>query len=238
MNAVAEAVMNNCALRPKDTHREMAVSESATNNGKRIAVSDVDGTLVRGSMVLGHACFLDKEGIVSLGDVAQRWNADQKNEALIDELAKAYQSAIVGKTPRQLHVEDYVQSVIGDSQNFYETMPALASLRQSGFAVHLVSGSPSFLVTPLARAFGFTSKASTYLVDENGAFTGDIIPMFRSKDKSSYIASMNLASKYEYIVGFGDTASDIPIFNLSHFTVLVDPTEVTKQAVGKVSLTV
>ena len=56
---------------------------------KRIILSDVDGTILRGSLVLDHACSLHERGLVDLGEHPAKYQADQKDEANIVALADA-----------------------------------------------------------------------------------------------------------------------------------------------------
>ena len=57
-------------------------------------LTDLDGTLLKGSLVLGHAIYLHNKKVIDLGDLPNAWNSDKKNESLIYELAISYQNAI------------------------------------------------------------------------------------------------------------------------------------------------
>lgn len=200
---------------------------------KRIIISDVDGTLVRGSLVLRHACFLHDEGIIDLADLPSRWLAEQKNESLISPLAEAYREAITGMTKEDVKAREFVQGLVSDPSNFYAALGMLNEHRADGDDVRLISGSPSYLLTPFARAFGFKSKGSLYERDDQGRFTGRVRGMFNAKAKAAYVRSLRLAD-YAHVTAYGDTMSDKPLFDAAHYSILVDPSEVTLAGVGRV----
>lgn len=194
-----------------------------------IVLSDIDGTIVRGSLVLEHACEIHKKGIVDLGDIPEQWNADRKNEKLIGALGEAYRGAIVGMTPDDIEASDFIKSYVADQSRFYSTINKLIEAKKNGYRVVLISGSPNFLVTPFARKFGFRSKGSNYKRDEGGRFTGECLGMFNADSKRRHVASLKTHT-YSHTVAYGDTASDLPLFEVADHSVLVAPTPATRSA--------
>lgn len=201
---------------------------------RRAVLSDVDGTLLKGSLVLDHACFIHDNGVVDLGDTASKWRSDPKNEDYITDLAEAYREGIAGKTKVDLGVKEYLDSVLADESRFYSSISMLKRLKEEGNEVYLISGSPSFLLTPFARRFGFKSKGTLYRVDEFKKFTGEIVPMFHAQAKRKHIRSLKV-DQFSYVTAFGDTASDIPLFEVSNESFLVAPTPKTLEAVGSIA---
>lgn len=200
---------------------------------KKVIISDVDGTLVKGSLVLNHACYLHTNKIIDLEDLPTRWKRSKKNENRITELAEAYRESIVGKTAEDLHVKDFVKNLVNDPNNFYSSVPRLAQLKQTGWNVFLISGSPSYLLTPFARSFGFRSKGSLYRKNDDGAFTGECVGMFGAEAKRKHIGSLKIHPEAK-VLAFGDTMSDLPLFERANYSVLVDPNKATITGVGKV----
>lgn len=199
---------------------------------KRIVVSDVDGTIVKMSLVLGHAVMLHDEGICDFGTLPARWKADMKNEDLISSLAEAYREQIVGKSTDDLLVDEYIASVVSDESNFYSILGRLERQRDKGNPVVLISGSPSFLVDRFAAHFDFFSEGSEYLVDSAGNFTGKVIGLFNGDAKRKHMNTMKL-SKYSQVLAFGDTLSDVPLFEKASYSVLVEPTDETAAALSQ-----
>lgn len=194
-----------------------------------LVLSDIDGTLVRGSLVLDHAVKLHNEGVLDLGDAPARWLAEQKNEELMSALASTYRDAISGRHISDLSINKYLDGVIADPENFYSTLARVSELKEAGAEVHLVSGSPQFLVGNFARRFGFTGVGSTYHRLQDFHFTGKVTGMFTRAAKEKYVASLDLDA-YDAIVAFGDTASDYPLMAVATHAVLVNPTDETRRA--------
>lgn len=209
--------------------------KNKSSANRRMIISDVDGTLVKGSLVLRHACFLHDEGVVNLGDLPEQWLADQKNETLISKLAEKYREGIKNKSLDDIGAKEFVRELTLDLDNFYSSLYMLIKKRASGHDVRLISGSPSFLVTPFARTFGFKSKGSLYIFDDNG-FTGEVIGMFQGDSKAKYVKTLKLEHHYDHVTAFGDTMSDKPLFDNAHFSVLVAPHEETLKNVGAVDM--
>lgn len=205
-----------------------------TPNGTKNAVlSDLDGTILKTSMVLDHACFLHDNGIVNLGNLPDLWRKDVKDERYIGKLAERYRENITGMTVEDVFAKDFVKQKIAETDGFYSTLERLKDAKSAGSDVYLISGSPSFLLTPFARHFGFKSKGSLYERDKSGAFTGKVRGMFNADAKRKHISSLKVA-QYHNVVAYGDTASDVPLFQVANHSVLVAPHQNTLKSVGSV----
>lgn len=210
-------------------------NERKENSMKKIALSDVDGTIVRGSLVLDHACSIHKQGIIDLGDLPEIWKNDQKSEEKIVALAEAYREALVGKRQSELGVSKFLDALFADQSKFYSTLDKLKVLKAQGADIHLISGSPSFLVGPFARRLGMHHAGSLYSRTRPGLFTGKVRLMAIGSAKRDYVASLNV-NNYSEVYAFGDTSSDAPLFDVAHHSTLVDPSEHTETLfAGKVT---
>lgn len=198
----------------------------------QIALSDVDGTIVKGSLVLGHAVTLHNKKVINLGTLPKDWVANPKDEKLIRELAEAYRENIKGKTPEELEVDLYVTELVKNESNFYSVLSRLKNIKNSGAKVVLISGSPSFLVDRLGKHYGFESVGSNYSIDDSGRFTGEIDRvMFSGEAKREFIDTINIED-YENVFAFGDTESDEPLFERANYSVLVEPNDYTMASLG------
>jgi len=201
---------------------------------QKIALSDVDGTIVRGSLVLDHACSIHEQGIVDLGDLPEIWKADQKNEEKIVALAEAYREALVGKRQSELGISKFLDRLFADDSKFYSTLEKLKELQSDGAEVHLISGSPSFLVGPFARRLKMRHAGSLYNRTRPGHFTGKVRLMAIGSAKRDYVTSLGVG-RFGEVYAFGDTASDAPLFEVAHHSTLVDPSKHTETMLaGKV----
>lgn len=196
------------------------INKKIQQKNKTLVLSDVDGTIVKGSLVLGHACFLNDNGVKDFDGLTKEWSLHKKNENLISELGEKYRQSIIGMTKKELMIDDYLSDV-EEKGEFYQTIDRINILKNIGADVVLISGSPQFLVKPIADQYGFTSVASDYRF-YNGVFTGKIKGMFNYEAKQKVISNLDLGH-YTNIVAFGDTTHDRPLFNVANHRVLVAP---------------
>lgn len=212
-----------------------------------LVLSDVDGTLVNGSLVLDHACYLDTKGIINTNGLSDEWQHDPKNESLITKLADAYKDAIVGKTVRSLQVSRFLSEKLSADDGVYKSsLSRLLRTYRAGASVHLVSGSPQFLLNPFAKWLrsqgnhmrlshgSISATGSQYFTDADGKLNGEIEGMFHASAKRAAVARIIAKHRACYgdnfrVTAFGDTASDMPLLTeATHGNAyLVDPSKVT-----------
>lgn len=193
---------------------------------KSLYLTDLDGTLTRKSLVLGHAGFLIKKGIIEDTGIYGAWCEDMKNEKLIVALAQDYQRQLNGKRIGDLMVHEFIEDFLGDENNWYNTLEMLVTARNFGDDVCLITGSGDFLVKELAEQLDFNWFATKYHT-ENGILTGEITGMFADFQKDEAIRNNFDLSEYSVVIGLGDTASDYGIFKHCDVNYLVDPTKET-----------
>ena len=193
---------------------------------KNLYLTDLDGTLTRKSLVLGHAGFLIERGIIEDTGIYGAWCEDMKNEKLIVALAQDYQRQLNGKRIEDLMVHEFIEDFLGDENNWYNTLEMLVTARNFGDDVCLITGSGDFLVKELAEQLDFNWFATKYHT-ENGILTGEITGMFADFQKDEVIRNNFDLSEYSVVIGLGDTASDYGIFKHCDVNYLVDPTKET-----------
>ena len=193
---------------------------------KNLYLTDLDGTLTRKSLVLGHAGFLIERGIIEDTGIYGAWCEDMKNEKLIVALAQDYQRQLNGKRIEDLMVHEFIEDFLGDESNWYNTLEMLVVARNFGDDVCLITGSGDFLVKELAEQLDFNWFATKYHT-ENGILTGEITGMFADFQKDEAIRNNFDLSEYSVVIGLGDTASDYGIFKHCDVNYLVDPTKET-----------
>lgn len=200
----------------------------------KLYITDMDGTLTKGSIVLEHAKHLIEKGLIKDDGSYQAWNKDRKNESLIVAVAENYRKEITGLSIEQLDVQEFVKNAISNKGNWYSTLDTLIQAKEKGNRVVIISGSSNFLVKEVARQLGFEGVGSWYFTDENNALTGEVKGMFGFDSKKEWIAKNLDTTKYSQVIGLGDTGSDFAIFEVSDYTILVEPTaETLEQAITK-----
>lgn len=192
---------------------------------KELFITDLDGTLTKGSLVLEHCGFLIARDIIKDDGSYQAWTKDKKNESLIFAVAENYRYQITGKTIPSLLPTVFVHEFLSRSHNWYKTLERLQIELSRGNDVIMITGSSHFLAETLSNELGFTDCFATkYHVNENKELTGEIDGMFNEQAKDDCIQyNINIA-EYSKVTGLGDTASDNGIFKHSDYIILVEPT--------------
>lgn len=196
-----------------------------------LVLSDVDGTLVKGSLVLNHAKYLHDKKIINLGKLPDAWVSDMKNETIIRKLAEAYRESITGKTLKELDINNYMGSL--QKNNFYTTFSQIKKMKNYGAKVVLISGSPDYLVKKLAKSSGFIGIGSKYHTDpETKQLTGTVDGMFHAEAKEKVVNGLIRKYNSSRVVAYGDTSSDKPLFDVADNRILVAPTKETLNLLG------
>lgn len=197
---------------------------------RNLLLTDVDGTLTTKSVVLSHAGWLVKQGIIKDDGSFQAWSQDMKNESLITAVAENYRSQITGMKVSDMKASEFIKEFLMDGINWYGTLDTLKHRIKDGYEVVLVTGSSDFLVKELAEKLGCDYHATEYLLDSEGCFTGEVKGMFAESQKDDCIQwNFNIPS-YSNIEAWGDTVSDYGLFKHANYKLLVAPTEQTLKA--------
>lgn len=195
-------------------------------------LSDVDGSIVKGSLVLDFLGYVAPEN-----SIYQAWKMDEKNESLIVACANEFREWLKGKSVKTVDklASRFMKQKININKEYYK-LPLM--LLQDGNEVVFLSGSPSFLVDKLMTALYNETEYKYFLNKQysqgtiyevkNNKYTGAIEkPMYNKEAKMKEIKE--LSTDFSFYKGIGDTASDLPILINSEEKILVDASDLTKQ---------
>ena len=201
---------------------------------KRFAVFDIDGTLIRWQLLhavidqLGQAGHFETEAYESLRAARQSWKARKG-----DEEFKAYEGKlvelIVGNLTK-LPVEAFdaaVASVFEEyrDQTYIYTRQLLKELKQQGYLLFAVSGSPQEIVAMLAAHYGFDDFIGTDHKRAGNKFTGEI--MVAVFDKPGHVRSLmtrhDVGTKGS--VAVGDSEGDIAMLDMVEQPIAFNPSK-------------
>ena len=161
------------------------------------AFFDIDGTIHRNSLLIEHFKLLVKYEYINVmsweGKVKEKFSKWESRtgdyDDYLEELVEIYVEAL--KNFSKADMDFLAKRVIelkGDKVYKY-TRDRLLYHTKSGHEVIIISGSPDFLVGKMAEKCNVKNyTASKYLTDENGIFTGEVIPMWDAKSKKKAIA--------------------------------------------------
>jgi len=209
---------------------------------KIAAFFDIDGTLYREGLISEIFKKLVKHEIIEpekwYNDVKyeyMKWDKRQGNyDNYLLKMAEIYMQAVKGLHASQ--VEFIASKVIeqkGDRVYTY-TRDMIAWHKSQGHMVITISGSPDELVKAMANKHGFDDyRGSIYKKDNNNIYTGEVMPMWDSRNKKASILELkelydiDLSQSFAY----GDTAGDFSMFQLVQFPVCVNPTRELLKAI-------
>jgi HAD superfamily hydrolase (TIGR01490 family) len=142
------------------------------------------------------------------------------------ELAEIYIEALKGFEKSKMEfITDQVITLKGDKVYMY-TRNRIEWHKKQGHLVFFISGSPDYLVQRMGEKYGVTeSIGTTYLLDDNNRYTGEVIQMWDSKSKLE--TAKKLVEKYDIDLtssyAYGDTNGDISMFDLVANPIAINP---------------
>jgi len=120
------------------------------------------------------------------------------------------------------HIADFVSMRL--SKMLY--LPALMELqkwKQRGARLVVLSGSPDFLVKPIARALGlYEAHGSEYSIDCKGRLTG-LKRLLDGQWKADFLKAETERSCAEKSIAYSDHIFDLPLLEAVKFPVVVNP---------------
>lgn len=197
------------------------------------AFFDIDGTLTRSSMMVGHFDKMMENEIIDEDIYRDRIKPiylDYKRryaeyDKYLEAISEAYNEALVG-IPYDF-VDFFAKKVIGEKGDivYKYTRSRLEYHSKAGHDIFFISGSPEFLVKRMAEKYGARDFRGTDFEVRDGKFTGDFIQMWDSEDKAKVIRvfeeayGLDLSKSYAY----GDTTGDISMLEAVGNPVAINP---------------
>ena len=182
------------------------------------AFFDIDGTLYREGMITAIFKKLIKSEIIEqkvwykdVKDKYERWEKRVGNyDDYLLKIAEIYVDTIKGLHRTQ--IEFIAKKVIEQNGDkvYQFTRDRIEWHKEQGHKVFTVSGSPIELVREMSLKYGVTDYVGSEYVTENDVYTGEVLPMWDSKNKK--VAINRLATDYDIDLAksyaYGDTAGD------------------------------
>ena len=191
------------------------------------AFFDIDGTIYRNTLLIEHfkklvkyELFADSQYRLKVEEAYNLWDTRKGDyDAYLLDLIKLYIVAIKGlPTKYNDFISDQVLQLKGNRVYTY-TRQMIEWHKEMGHKVFFISGSPSFLVSRMAKKMGVDDFCgSEYEIDEKTqTFSGNILkPMWDSVHKKEAIEefikkyNIDLSESYAY----GDTNGDFSMLSL------------------------
>lgn len=198
----------------------------------RLALFDLDGTLLEGDHDVQWALHLAARGVVEEAPI-HRFLADYSRGHLDVEAFTAYQVApLAAHPPQRLEAwreEFFEQRILPRLRPWARA--ALERHRAEGHTVALITASSRFLTEPTAAALGTDELIATEFERRDGRFTGRIEPPPCFREGKLVHLERWLAGRgarwedVESCWAYSDSHNDLPLLERAHHAVAVTPDE-------------
>jgi len=207
--------------------------KAVTPSAKGVAFYDLDGTLVDLNLVHAALFLLANLGAWSgrlkylLGFAARLprlYMAEQGDRRLLNEvLFEAFKG--VSRDRLETLGEEYCERVL--LRHFYpQAREIVEANRAIGLEAVLVSGSPDFIIVPLAERLSIHDFAANRLVFSNGVATGRLhAPVMAGEDKAEWCKAYAASHGFSLDLcwGYADSYYDLPFLAIVGHPVVVNP---------------
>ncbi|MFR5264123.1 HAD-IB family hydrolase [Clostridium sp.] len=209
---------------------------------KIAAFFDIDGTIYREGLItevfkkiVKYDLVSDDKWINEVRPAFEKWDKRQGDyDDYLIKMVDIYIEAIKGIN--HYHIDHIAKTVIeqkGDRVYTFSRERIKWHLDQ-GHVVIAISGSPIELVKEMAKKYGMDDYRGTiYKLDEDGTYSGEVIPMWDSESKQKAI--LELQEKYnidlENSYAYGDTSGDFTMFKNVGNPHAINP---TRELLGKI----
>ncbi len=201
-----------------------------------IAFFDIDGTIYREGLITEVFKKLVKFEIIG----GERWYNEVRPEftkwdkrqgdydLYLQKMVDVYMEAIKGLKKDQIeYIAKRVVEQKGDRVYTF-TRDRIKWHKEQGHITIAVSGSPYELVHEMSKKYELTDfRGAEYVKDNNGIYTGEVIPMWDSKSKRKAI--LELAEKYNadlsQCYAYGDTGGDYAMLKMVGNAYCMNPTK-------------
>ena len=205
-------------------------------NQPDIAFFDLDNT------VIDTDCELTwKHMLADLGRVPNEQRAKQQHYINLHA---------IGKTPEEEYLEFFLREFVGrepcemkdlarynfdnylQDKLYPQALEEIEALKAQGLPTVLLSGSTRIVVTPIAEALGVCDVVCTELELEGGKYTGGIVGPFCIRDgklKRLLDYCRRHGKDPRHAMFYGDSVSDIPVFEKVGRAVVVNPNPKLKE---------
>lgn len=202
------------------------------NPPRPYAAFDIDGTLIRWQLyhalndALAKRGLIDQNAFASVREARMNWKRRSGDTAFNSyemEMVRVFDEHL--SQMRYSDVQEVTDAVIEEykDQVYTYTRDLIKELKSQDYLLFAVSGSPRFIVEPLATHYGFDDVVGTHYATKNGVFTGEKDLSLGRKPE----LLRKLIVKYEAIsdgsVAVGDSGGDASMLEMVEQPIAFNP---------------
>lgn len=205
----------------------------------KVAAFDVDGTLVRWSLLLelierlADAGRIPESAFAEARELKACW---RRRESGFREYTAAIIAVLESDAMRTVHRDEllkFARDILAEQgMNVYVfTRELLAVVKERGYRTVAISGSTKEAVEPFAHMWGIDDVIATELrYDENGFYTGEVLSSPIDDKRSSLKSYLRgLPGPAKLVIAVGDTMPDRDMLRLSQHPIAFNPERTLKK---------
>lgn len=200
--------------------------------GRKFAVFDIDGTLIRWQLYHAIADNLVKLGFIApvkylaIKEARMIWKRRESSESFKQyeqELVRLYENILSEITVDQF--EEAAEAVFDEykDQVYTYTRDLINQLKNDGYLLFAISGSQTQIISKMAAHYGFDDFVARQESVKNGKFTGKAFtPIFSKDDVLKKLVAKHKAT-FKHSLAVGDSASDIKMLQIVEKPIAFNP---------------
>ncbi|NLI90583.1 MAG: HAD-IB family hydrolase [Epulopiscium sp.] len=200
------------------------------------AFFDIDGTIYREGLIkdifkkmINYELIEESKWYREVRPAFISWDKREGTyDNYLQKMVDAHTEAVKGTNP--IHMEYLSKKVIEQKGDRVHTFSRgrISWHKENGHKVIAISGSPIELVKEMSEKYKMDDyRGTTYKLDEEGNYSGEIIPMWDSRSKRKAIDE--LVEQYNIDIdksyAYGDTAGDFSMLKMVGNPVAINPTK-------------
>lgn len=200
--------------------------------GRKFAVFDIDGTLIRWQLYHAIADALVRLGFVAsytydpVKSARMKWKRREPGASFKTyetELIKVYEEVLKTLTTDQF--ETAAKAVFDEykDQVYTYTRDLIAKLKDERYLLLAISGSQSEIIERIAKHYGFDGYLATEYETRNGRYTGNRVFHAQYKDRALNSLIKRFGAVKDSSIGVGDSFSDAVMLGLIEQPIAFNP---------------
>lgn len=186
----------------------------------KVAVFDIDGTLIRWQLYhaigdqLARQRLIGSDAFLTVQDARMEWKrrtSEESYKRYERQLVKVFDEAMASITTKNF--EEAAQAVFDEykDQTYTYTRNLIKELKDKGYLLFALSGSPETIVEKIADYYGFDAFGATKYETSNGRFTGIQDVSVHKKPELLDRLLQEFQTDLHGSVGIGDSEGDISL---------------------------
>jgi HAD superfamily hydrolase (TIGR01490 family) len=202
------------------------------SNGRKFAVFDIDGTLIRWQLyhaiadALAKKSYISTEAYAAIRDARMKWKNRRHTESFREyelDLVNLFNEILADLS--YTHFEEAAEDVYEEyrDQVYTYTRDLIKKLKKEGFLLFAISGSQTEILQLMAKHYGFDDFVGSTFLHKNDRFTGESVSPYGRKDEVLRQMVAKHGATFSGSIAVGDSTSDIQMLEIVENPIVFNP---------------